>query len=223
LITAESFAVVLAFITAVMLSNQGDNGAHSNQQGDNGLQDVEYGFQDTRRRTSYDHRGSSSLTPRQIMECKDHISMIYYLFDRALDYLQSMVYFQAIFTRLRLFVRRLEGMMGENLARAAENAREMMTSIQAKFDEMEVLLACIMALAEIAYLYVEDLTVFIHRRNRLSPKQNRRLDDISGGECYNWFGQNHTNMHLLILHLRIPLTFTTPTGVVYTGEECRQV
>ena len=110
--------------------------------------------------------------------------------------------------------------MGENVARAAENAREVMTSIEAKFDEMEVLLAYIMALAEIAYIHVEDLTVFIRRRNRFSPKQNRRLDDISGGECYNWFGQNHTNMCLLILHLRIPLTFTTPTGVVYTGEEC---
>ena len=135
-----------------MLSNQGDNGACSNQQGDNGSQDVEYGFQDTCRRTSYEHRGSSSLTPRQIKEHGDHISMIYYLFDRALDYLQSMVYFQAMFTWLRLFVRRLEGMMGENVARAAKNAREMMTSIQAKFDEMEVLLACIMALAEIAYV-----------------------------------------------------------------------
>ena len=77
-----------------------------------------------------------------------------------------------------------------------------------------------MALAKIAYLHVEDLTVFICRRNRFCPKRNRRLDDISRGECYNWFGQNHTNMCLLILHLRIPLTFTTPTGVVYTGEEC---
>ena len=104
------------------------------------------------------------------MERVDHISMIYYLFDCALDYLQSMVYFQAIFTRLHLFARRLEGMMGENVARAAENAREMMTSIQAKFDEMEVLLACIMALAKIAYLYVEDLTAFICRRNWFSPK-----------------------------------------------------
>ena len=72
----------------------------------------------------------------------------------------------------------------------------------------------------LTYLHVKDLTVFIGRRNWLSPKQNRRLDEISGGECYNWAGQNHTNMGLLILHLRIPVTFTTPTGVVYTGEEC---
>jgi hypothetical protein len=27
-------------------------------------------------------------------------------------------------------------------------------------------------------------------------------------------------MHLLILHLRVPLTFTTPTGAVHTGEVC---
>jgi hypothetical protein len=96
------------------------------------------------------------------------------LFDRALDYLQSMVYFQAIFTWLRLFVRRLEGMMGENLARAAENAREMMTSIQAKFDEMEVLLACIMVLAEIAYLYVENLTVFFSQEESAQSKAKQK-------------------------------------------------
>ena len=47
--------------------------------------------------------------------------------------------------------------MGENVARAAENAREMMTSIQAKFDEMEVLLACIMALAKIAYTFMSKI------------------------------------------------------------------
>jgi hypothetical protein len=27
-------------------------------------------------------------------------------------------------------------------------------------------------------------------------------------------------LHLLIHHLRVPPTFTTTTGVVYTGQEC---
>jgi hypothetical protein len=47
-----------------------------------------------------------------------------------------------------------------------------------------------------------------------------RIDNISGDDYYTLFGQNCTNMHLPILHLRIPLTFTTPMGAVYTGEEC---
>ena len=58
----------------------------------------------------------------------------------------------------------------------------MMSRAQAKFDELEVLVACVMALAEIAYLHVEDLTVFIRRRTRFSPRQNRRIVDISGDE-----------------------------------------
>ena len=54
--------------------------------------------------------------------------------------------------------------MGESVERAVEEARVMMSRAQAKFDELEVLVACVMALAKIAYLHVEDLTVFIRRR-----------------------------------------------------------
>ena len=182
--------------------------------------DVEYGFRDARRRTTYEHRGSSSITPRQIMEREGYIWWIYYFFDCALDYLQSMVYLQAMNTRLRLFVRQWDEVIGENVGVAVSEAREMMKRIQRIFDELELLVACLMSLAEISYLQVEDLTVFIRRRNRFSPKRNRRIDEISRDDCYTWFGQNHTNIHLLIRHLRLPRTFTTPTGVVYTGEEC---
>jgi hypothetical protein len=194
---------------------------HSNEwEQVNGARDVEYGLRDVRRRTTYEHRGSSSLTPGQTMEREDFTSWIYYFFDRALEYLMGMVQIQSEFTRLRLFVRHWEEIMGESVGRAVEEARVMMSRAQAKFDELEVLVACGMALAEIAYLHVEDLTVFIHRRTRFSPRRNRRIVDISGDDCYAWFGQNHSNMHLLVLHLRVPSTFTTPTGSVYTGEEC---
>jgi predicted aconitase len=60
--------------------------------------------------------------------------------------------------------------MGESVGRAVEEARVMMSRAQAKFDELEVLVACVMALAEIAYLHVEDLTVFIRRRTWFSPR-----------------------------------------------------
>ena len=70
----------------------------------NGARDVEYGLRDVRRRTTYEHRGSSSLTPGQTMERKDFMSWIYYFFDRALEYLMGMVQIQSEFTRLRLFV-----------------------------------------------------------------------------------------------------------------------
>ena len=76
----------------------------------------------------------------------------------------GMVQIQSNFIRLRLFVRLWEKIMGESVKRAVEEARVMMSCAQAKFDELEVLVACIMALAKIAYLHVEDLTVFIRRR-----------------------------------------------------------
>ena len=76
----------------------------------------------------------------------------------------GMVQIQSNFIRLRLFVRQWEKIMGESVKRAVEEARVMMSCAQAKFDELEVLVACVMALAKIAYLHVEDLTVFIRRR-----------------------------------------------------------
>ena len=52
--------------------------------------------------------------------------------------------------------------MSENVGRAVNQARNMMIRVQDKFDEIDVLVVCFMALAEIAYIHVEDLTVFIH-------------------------------------------------------------
>ena len=37
----------------------------------------------------------------------------------------------------------------------------MMTRVQSTFDELQVLVNCVMVLAKIAYLHVEDLTIFI--------------------------------------------------------------
>jgi hypothetical protein len=63
----------------------------------------------------------------------------------------------------------------------------------------------IMAIAEMAYLYVEDLTVFARRRVQFGPKRNRTIDDISDEDCYTWFGiADRDDMRILIRHLRIP-------------------
>jgi hypothetical protein len=56
------------------------------------------------------------------------------------------------------------------MGRAVEMAQEMMTHVQVKFNELEVLVACLMALAKIAYLHIEDLIVFIYRRTCFSPR-----------------------------------------------------
>jgi hypothetical protein len=123
---------------------------------DNSARDVEYGFQDARRMTTYEHQGSSSLTLVQSMEHKVYTSLIYYFFDHALDYLQVLVHFLTMFTWLCLFVHQWERMMGENVGRAAKEAQEMMTCVQAKFNELEILVVCLMVLAKVAYLHIED-------------------------------------------------------------------
>jgi hypothetical protein len=48
---------------------------------------------------------------------------------------------------------------------AVEEAREMVKHIQSIFGELELLVACLVSLAEISYLHVKDLTVFIRRRS----------------------------------------------------------
>ena len=138
----------------------------------NDAQDIEYGLRDACRRVSYEHRGSSSLTPRQFMEREIYMSWIYYLFDTVLEPLQSMVYFQSTFTRLRLFVHHHSGRI--DVGRAVEEAIGMMTRVQSTVDELQVMVNCLMALAEIAYLHVEDLTIFIRKRNRFTPIQNSK-------------------------------------------------
>ena len=137
----------------------------------NDAQDIEYGLRDARRRVSYEHRGSSSLSPRQFMEREFYTSWIYYLFHHVLEHLQLMVYFQSTFTRLRLFVHHHSGRIDIRIA--VREAKGMMTRLLATVDELHVLVNCFMALAEIAYLHVEDLTIFIRRRNRFTPIRNR--------------------------------------------------
>ena len=184
----------------------------------NNAQNIQISLRGTRRSVSYEYRGSSSLTPGQIMEREGYTAWIYYLFDHILDHQQVMVYFQSTYDRLRSFVHDHSGRL--DLGRLVAEAREMMTSVEASYEELKVTVNCYMGLAEIAFLYVEDLSVFIRRRVRFTVIRNRTIDEIPIDDCYNWFGQNHSNLHLLALHLRVPPTFRTATGVLFTGEEC---
>jgi hypothetical protein len=69
------------------------------------------------------------------MEREGYTWWLYYF----LDYLQAMAYFQAVNTRLCLFVRQWDGVIGANVTVAVEEAREMMKRIQRIFGELELL------------------------------------------------------------------------------------
>lgn len=178
--------------------------------------DIEYGLYQSRRNTTYEHRGSSSLSPRQFME-RDMLSRCVTLaFNRAMEYLLTLTFLRAIVIRLRLACSEL------GASRAAFYARQGIERIHKIVDQLVFLNMWIMAIAEMAHLYVEDLTVFTRWRVRFGPKRNRTIDDISDEDCYTWFGiAERDDMRLLICHLRITdKVFRTPTGAMYTGEEC---
>jgi hypothetical protein len=73
---------------------------------------------------------------------------------------------------------------------------------------------------EIALLYAEDLTVFIHCRNRFHPCRFWKLIDINHQDCYSWFGLTNNNLEWLFVHWRVPATFPAPSHHLYGGEEC---
>jgi hypothetical protein len=106
------------------------------------------------------------------------------------------------------------------MAEAIESAREKMRKIMNAVNRMFFIARWIRAHGEIALLYAEDLTVFIHRRHRFGPHRFRRIDDVPYQDCYTWFGQYPHNLRRLYEHLWVPESFTSPTGQIYGGEEC---
>jgi hypothetical protein len=160
---------------------------------------IEYGFYRSCRNTTYEHRGSSSLSPRQFMERDMLRRCVILAFNRAMEYLLTLTFLRAIVIRLRLACREL------GATRAAFYARQGIERIRKIVDQLVFLNMWIMAIAEMAYLYVEDLTVFARRRVQFGPKRNRTIDDISDEDCYTGFGiADRDDMRILIRHLRIP-------------------
>jgi hypothetical protein len=122
----------------------------------------------------------------------------------------------ASYLRLRWFVDRV----GDHTGNYTASIRAKMTSIRDCVDSLLFLIRWVLAHGEIALLRAEDLSIYVRRRHRFHPVNNRRLANISEQDCYTWFSQDHENMCLLMAHLRIPDTFTHTNRAVYTGEEC---
>ena len=69
-----------------------------------------------------------------------------------------------------------------------------MQSIKEYAESLLFHLRWILAHGEIAFLYAEDLSIYVQRRHQFHPKIHRILEDISEQDCYYWFSQNHENM-----------------------------
>ncbi len=132
--------------------------------------------------------------------------------------LQLILVHQASYVSLRATIGRWSGIAG--MTEAIVSAWEKMQKIMNVVTHLFLFIArWIHAHGEIALLYAEDLTVFVCRRHRFGPHRFRRIDDVPYQDCYTWFGQYPHNLRRLYVHLRVPNSFTLPTGQVYGGEE----
>jgi DDE superfamily endonuclease len=176
---------------------------------DDGSDELQFGWRSTRRRTAYEHRGSSSLTPAQVMDQQTHYGYAWMSLMQGIYVLQLILHHLAIYLRLRW------------LGNFTSSIRAKMLGIKDLVEKLLFFSRWILAHGEIALLFAEDLSVYVRRRHRFYPANHRRIDDITEQDCFTWFSQNHVNMRRLLIHLRVPDILTNQSnGAVYSGEEC---
>ena len=78
--------------------------------------ELEYGYRRSRRRTSYENRGSSSLTPAQIMEQETYYRYAEEAVERVVFILHLILLHQASYVALRSLVGRWSGVSAANVA-----------------------------------------------------------------------------------------------------------
>ena len=180
---------------------------------------IQYGYRTSRRRTPHEYRGSSSLTPAQIMEQETYYRYAEVAVQHVTYILQLILLYKASYVSLCASITRLSGIA--SMEGAVAIAREKFERIMAAVNWLFILVRWTKAHGEVALLYAEDLAIFIRRRHRFTPCRSRRIDDVLHQDCYTWFGYYPHNLSRLYLHLRVPETFVvTATGKIYMGEEC---
>jgi hypothetical protein len=71
---------------------------------DDSGKELQYGLRNTQRRTAYKHRGTSSLTPAQVMDQQTHYGYAWLSFLQALQVFQLVLLLLASFSCLRWYV-----------------------------------------------------------------------------------------------------------------------
>ena len=180
---------------------------------------IQFGIRRPRRQTSYHYRGSSSLSPLQIMDQEIFYDMASDILEES-TYLVEVIYLLAIIHNLYSVL--VEGWenAGRRLESAIASARSHLVRIKEQIDRLLFLLSWLKSYGELAFLYFEDLSVFIRRPVRFQEIRNRTIDELNEEDCYNWYGLSRYQMRLLHLHWRIPPTFRDSSRHVYDGEAC---
>ncbi len=125
---------------------------------DDSSEELQYGFQNTRWRTTYEHRGTSSLTPAQVMDQQTHYGYALLSLLQALQVFQLVLLLLANFTRLQWYVNGV----GDSISNQTTNMiLSKMKSIKEYVELLLFHLRWILAHGEIAFLYAEDLSIYI--------------------------------------------------------------
>jgi DDE superfamily endonuclease len=184
-------------------------------------EELEYGYRDTRNRTSHQHRVSSSLTPAQIMEQEnmyDHLTIAH---NMGMYGLQLLILINERCRHLLFIISEYSSVGGAVVARYIESIQAHIQHLNYSRDIIFLVIWWIIGFGELALLRFEDLSIYVRRRNRFQPKRNRSIAEINDQDCYSWFGQSVENMEHLMVCLRIQEEFVhSTTRTRYTGEEC---
>jgi hypothetical protein len=120
---------------------------------------IQYGYRRSWRSTSYVYRGSSSLTPAQIMEQETYYRYAEVAVQHVTYILQLILLHQASYVSLRASISHWSGVA--SMERTVAIACESIEKIMAAVNRMFFVARWIQKHGEVALLYAEDLTVFV--------------------------------------------------------------
>jgi hypothetical protein len=118
---------------------------------------LQYGLRNTRRRTSYEHRGNSCLTPAQVMDQDTYYGYAWMSLVQGMHMLHLVLIHLASYLRLRWFVDRV----GDHTGNYTASIQAKMKCIRDCVDSLLFLIRWVLAHGEIAFLRAEDLSIYV--------------------------------------------------------------
>ena len=182
---------------------------------------LQFGIRQARRRTAHEYRDSSSLTPAQIMNQE-----IYYHTAESMLYSAFFLgHILALLTTLyqsynATLLRWMNSSMAASIERSIERVRLFVNRCRDSRDRLYLAMIWIVAYGELAWLYAEDLSIFVRRPHRFQPPRNRTIDEISRSDCFAFFRIHPNQLRSLYRQWRIPDQFRSPNRHIFSGEEC---
>ena len=194
--------------------------AFEEQEEDYDSVDIEYGIRRRRDATSHQYRDSSSLSPSQIMEQEFYWAVAIDILQRCILIAQCISRLLAGYAHFHRLLRHYQSHAAERMQDTIRSIRSTVQSIKNATSKLYFYLQHMMCYGELAFLYAEDMSIFIRRRHRFPPKCFRRIQDLSRHDCYAWYGLSPRDLRRLYKSWRVPRHFRSRSRHVFGGEEC---